>query len=588
MSSRHLLRGRVRPAVAAVALAAAALSTVAATTSTAGARTAGADPDPTQEVNVRVDAAKGRGDELWARVPRFTGGIVIDMHGDSALVSLEYGHIDELRDLPGVTKVTLLSDLAHEDNRSSGETDQPTDPGSLWSVAHNIGADRYWHEGHIGQGVDVAMIDTGVKPSSAFGNRLLNGPDLSFDPAADSDDGYGHGTHLAGIVAGRDASLNVPQTPVPPMKPQDKAAWKAFDNDAKTKFAGIAPGSRIVNVRAGADNGVVDVSQVIAAIDWVVQHKNDTSIDPNLNIRVLNLAYGTDGKQSFRSDPLIAAVANAWRHGIVVVVSAGNDGGTGRGMLDNPAYDPIVLAVGASDSNGNSAKENDTIADFSNNGSTTRQPDLIAPGTSLVSLAAPGSVADTTFPNARVGATLFRGTGTSQAAAVVSGAAALVLSKRPNLTPDEVKAVLTAGSAKIGGSGAPENPTKLKLEALDLGRTAAAISQADKHRLKTQDSAPVLEQGDGSLELARGSYHVGYYDENGVFQPLVGEMTVSGDDWNGSTWRTAAFTSSTWRNEVFDSSTWRGDWAGSTWHVFGWAGSTWRDVSWSSSTWRWA
>ena len=100
--------------------------------------------------------------------------------------------------------------------------------------------------------------------------------------------------------------------------------------------------------------------------------------------------------------------------------------------------------------------------------------------------------------------------------------------------------------------------------------------------------ALVVGLSDFSLELARGTYHVGYYDENGVFRPLVGEMTVSGEDWDGSTWRTAAFTSSTWRNEVFDSSTWRGDWAGSTWRVFGWAGSTWRDVSWSSSTWRWA
>jgi serine protease AprX len=574
----------VRSAVVAVALAAASLSTVAATAVRASASVI----DPAQPVDVRVDAAKGRGDSLWARIPTVVGGTVSDMHGDTALVTVAYGQLGKLRAINGVSKVTLLSDLVKDPLRKNGDPNQPTDPGSLWNVAHNIGADAFWNEGYIGQGVDVAMIDTGVQPSSAFGDRLLEGPDLSFDPAGDGNDGYGHGTHLAGIIAGREDDLAVPNTPVPPVSTLDKAAWKAFDNGAKTKFAGIAPGSRIVNVRAGADNGAVDVSQVIAAIDWVVQHRNDTSIDPHLNIRVLNLAYGTDGTQSFRSDPLIAAVANAWRHGIVVVVSAGNDGGTGHGMLDNPAYDPIVLAAGASDPNGNSAKNNDTIADFSNNGSQSRRPDVIAPGTSLVSLAAPGSFADTTFPNARVGATLFRGTGTSQAAAVVSGAAALVLSKRPNLTPNQVKAVLTAGSAQIAGSGAPENPTTLKLKALDLAGSTAAIALADKHRLKTQNTATVLEKGDGSLELARGSYHIGYTDDNGVFQELVGEKTVTGDAWDGSTWRTAAFDGSTWRDEAFDASTWRGDWMGSTWRALGWAGSTWREVSWSASTWRWA
>ncbi|MDH4076670.1 MAG: S8 family serine peptidase, partial [Acidimicrobiia bacterium] len=236
-----------------------------------------------------------------------------------------------------------------------------------------------------GQGIDVAVIDTGVAPVKNLdsADAVVNGPDLSLDrqlglPTAV--DAYGHGTHLAGIIAGRDA--------------------------------GVAPGSRIVNLKVGAADGAVDVSQVIAAIDWVVTHR----ADPGFNIRVLNLAYGTDGTQSYVDSPLTHAVESAWRAGIVVVVAAGNSGGA----LAMPATDPFVLAVGAADINDPLQTADDVVAPYSAVGTTARRVDLVAPGTSITSLRVPGGYVDTAYPESRFnfgGTTYAKGSGTSQASA---------------------------------------------------------------------------------------------------------------------------------------------------------------------------
>ena len=138
----------------------------------------------------------------------------------------------------------------------------------------------------------------------------------------------------------------------------------------------------------GAAAGIVDVSQVIAAIDWVVEHRND---DPTNPIRVLNLSYGTDGTQNYLTDPLTHAVENAWRAGIVVVAAAGN-GGTATPRLTNPAYDPYVIAVGATDPNGTVGTNDDLLADFSDRGDAsppgrpgrTRPVDRLPPQPRLV------------------------------------------------------------------------------------------------------------------------------------------------------------------------------------------------------------
>ena len=149
----------------------------------------------------------------------------------------------------------------------------------------------------------------------------------------------------------------------------------AGNDGTKRGFRGVAPGAHIVNVKVGATDGTVDVSQVIAAIDWTVQHRND----PGLNIRVISLSYGTDSLQDYQIDPLTTAVESAWRNGIVVVVSGGN-GGTSHPSLTDPATDPYVLAVGAADISGTANKRDDRVADFSSRGNATRSVDVVAPG----------------------------------------------------------------------------------------------------------------------------------------------------------------------------------------------------------------
>ena len=292
---------------------------------------------------------------------------------------------------------------------------------TLDEVRRAIRADWMWGQGYTGDGVGVALVDTGVVPVDGLtSGNVVNGPDLSFESQIDDArylDTFGHGTHMAGIIAGRDAGS--------PLDP--------------TRFQGIAPDAQLTSIKVAAYDGAVDVSQVIAAVDWVVEHRND---DPAHPIRVLNLSYGTDGVQDYQVDPLTHAVENAWRAGIVVVVSGGNDG-FGSGKLNNPAYDPHVIAVGAADDNDTPGViADDVVPDFSSRGDADRRVDVTAPGRSVVSLRDPGSYVDTLFPGARYEDRFFKGSGTSQAAAVVSGAVALLLEQRPGLTPDQVKALL--------------------------------------------------------------------------------------------------------------------------------------------------
>ncbi len=244
---------------------------------------------------------------------------------------------------PAVLSLTQNTPLAPQD----GTYDPAGDMNSMASTTQYSGAASWWDAGYTGAGVDVAVIDTGVAPVEGLSmpGKVIYGPDLSLEsqaPNLTNLDSYGHGTFMAGLIAGHDSDLTAPYSQAP-----------------ATQYRGMAPDARVVSLKVGTADGGTDVSQVIAAISWVVQHAHD----PGMNIRVLNLSYGTNGTQSYLLDPLAYAAEVAWRQGIVVVTSGGNNGyqksAPGAPALTNPAFDPFLIAVGSSNSNGTSRLTDD-------------------------------------------------------------------------------------------------------------------------------------------------------------------------------------------------------------------------------------
>ncbi len=435
--------------------------------------------------------------------------------------------------------------------------------GSMYWVNRQTGAVRYWSDGITGAGVDVALIDTGVAPVDGLRSKgkVINGADLSFD-SQNKDlrymDAYGHGTHLAGIIAGRDDGT---------------ATLSKYDTQ---NFAGMAPGARIVNVKVADAVGAADVSQVIAAIDWVVEHRNDNG----MNIRVITLAYGTDGTQSYKVDPLAHAVERAWHAGIVVVIAAGNDGN--GSVLRNPASDPFVIAVGATENvNRRHSIADDIIPEFSSCGNGDRSPDIVAPGRSIISLRNPGSVADEMNPEARVDSKYFRGSGTSQAAAVVSGAVALLLEERPDMTPDQVKRLLMDSATSMGNAkGICQGDGAISL------RTARKMSTPSE---KEAWQGHTKSTGEGSLEKARGGMHVySRVDWDSDTKPvaLTGEVDIMGNKWDGYTCKSVSSCLSKWDGGTFNGASWTGaSWSGASWSGASWSGASWSGASWSGASW---
>jgi len=428
--------------------------------------------------------------------------------------------------------------------------------GSLYHIAEVVGAHDSHRAGFAGKGVGIALIDTGVTevPGLDTGN-VLHGPDLSFDsqdPELTHKDAYGHGTHVASIMVGRDAAGS-PESYTDP-----------------GRFSGIAPDARLLSVKVGASDGAVDVSQLIAAINWVVAHRDDDG----LNVRVINLSYGTDSLQDSAVDPLAYAVEDAWKHGIVVVAAGGNDGSDER-TLASPARDPYVLAVGADDTQGTVDPADDTVPSWGTRGTNQRHVDVVAPGVSVHGLRVPNGYADERNPSARVGTRFAKASGTSQAAAVVSAEVALLLQENPALTPDQVKRVLMNTATPFDSSNQFRGNGVTNVRRAELANAPSY-----------KQSGQFWSAGTGSLEAARGSAHV----DDGVAE-LRGERDIFGAPWDpqayaaqvadGTIWQGGRWRGATWTGVGWDERTWRG----APWTTPAWSSRTWVDAQWGSRTW---
>ncbi len=371
-----------------------------------------------------------------------------------------------------------------------------------------------------GAGVGVALLDSGAVGLGGLGRpgTLVHGPDFSPE-RSDADlaglDTFGHGTHLAGLIAGHDPLAG---------------------------FHGVAPGARVISVKVAGADGVTSLAQVLLGLNWVREHRDD----PGLNIRVLNLSLGAADEADYRRDILAWAAEQLWKDGIAVVAAAGNKGDA-AGTLDMPAADPYVIAVGATDTQATPDPADDRVAAYSSR-STLRGPDLVAPGSGVVSVRVPGSTLDEEFPAARVGDGYFRGSGTSQAAAVVSGIAARLLAERPSLGNDQLKALLTAGAVDLADPPSADGAGRV-----DAGRSAAlATPSAKQSRQQWPGSLPDLRRLFGKTKQVRGADDVEYDAGPGMW---------SGRRWSGMKW------------------------SGRRWSGMKWSGMKWSGMKWSGAAW---
>jgi serine protease AprX len=450
--------------------------------------------------------------------------------------------------------------------------DPSADAYSMRKTTTFIGARQWWSAGYTGKGVDVALIDSGVSPVKGLdgSNKLAYGPDLSFEsqsPQLRNLDTFGHGTFMAGLIAGNDDPT-------------------AGNDPAASVYRGVAPGARIVSLKVATADGGTDVSQVIAAIDWVVQHRND----PGMNIRVLSLSYGTNSTQKYGIDPLAYAAERAWKAGIVVVAAAGNTGyqrdRSAPGLAD-PAYDPYVIAVGGYDSNGTATTSDDVMGAYSASASvgSAKNPDFVAVGSHVQGLRVPGSYIDQTHPEGLISDRFFRGSGTSEATAIAACAVALILQKYPSATPDAVKRLIAINAKNVPG-------TTTQVQGGGEIALSALASKAPVSWVQTYIDAT----GTGSLELSRGSDHVSMdgvalTGEQDIFghqfdSSAMATLEANGRSWTGGTWNGSAWAGDGWTGTTWDGRSWSGrSWTGRSWSTLSWSGNSWDGRSWSGRSW---
>ena len=373
-----------------------------------------------------------------------------------------------------------------------------------------IRADKVWNSAPYiqGQGIGVAVIDSGINPNGDLYtnmgvNRQIADVRFNSDYNQSPSDGYGHGTHVASIIGGDGSELS-------------------------GKYIGVAPMVNIINVKVSNDDGSAMMKDVVRGLQWVLDNK------ATYNIRVVNLSLNSSVADSYNTDPLDAAVEILWFNGVVVVVSAGNKG---SGAIYPPANDPFVITVGAVDDKGTAALKDDSLASFSAYGNSENgavKPDLVAPGTNIIArLVNQNMGLAGAHPANKVGSQYFRMSGTSMAAPMVSGAAALLLQDEPGLTPDQVKYRLMATANKSWGG---YNAQKAGAGYLDV---SAAIKGTTSDSSNT-GLLPSHLLSTGPEPISWGS--VGW---NSVGWNTVGWNTVG---WNTVGWNTVGWNSDYWGN----------------------------------------
>ncbi|MBI4321242.1 MAG: S8 family serine peptidase [Chloroflexi bacterium] len=412
--------------------------------------------------------------------------------------------------------------------------------GDMVDFTKALNVDEVWGKGVYGSGVNVAVLDSGVAglPHGVDPRRIVASVDM-ITPGASVGDPGGHGTHVAGIIAGKDDD-----------------------------WSGVAPQANIVSVRVIDETGTTRKSTVIQGIQWAIQNRRA------YDIRVLNLSLGGPVVGSYKLDPLAGAVEMAWFSGIVVVASAGNNG-PGAGTISTPGHDPYIITVGAMDMNATVKRSDDILAWFSARGPTVdglNKPDVVAPGRKIVSTRVVGSTLDRLFFDRVVANYYLRLCGTSQAAATVSGVTALMLSANRNLRPDQIKQSLKASASKLNG---------YDVNAVGAGYVDASAAVKGSVDSRRQSARPADGFAIGIYPVIKGRLPLVWKDLN-----FNGGVDSRGTRWSNATWDNAAWDNATWDNLAWGNAAWdNAAWDNASWDNASWDNASWDNASWDNASW---
>jgi serine protease AprX len=415
---------------------------------------------------------------------------------------------------PAVRWMTIDAPVAPTASGSGGSTSTTTaaiDGSKLATVYdQTLNAPKVWSAGVTGKGVGIAVVDTGVndaledfKASSGGGTRVVAKVNTNASAAAYAD-GHGHGTHVAGIAVGNSLT-------------------QSSGSSTRGKYIGVAPGANLVAVRVSDDQGQAYLSDVIEGIEWVIANR------ATYNIRVLNLSLLSTVAESASTSFLDAAVERAWLSGILVVVAAGNLGP--NSAYYPPANDPFVVTVGADDPIGTTSRSDDGMAPWSSYGTTQdgySKPDVVAPGRVIRSnLSTRTNVLATQFPTRIVDTNYIWLSGTSVAAPMVAGVAALAFQQHPEWTNDAVKWLLAGTATKLGGA------QPLPGQGAGLVDAAALVTYAGTPGV-ANSGLPISQQ---------------------LIAPS-GATTYASTSWSTTSWSSTSWSTTSWSTSSWSSTSW--------------------------------
>jgi len=421
-----------------------------------------------------------------------------------------------------------------------------------------------WNAGLDGSEIQVATIDTGAWPHDDLtkaapgvpankGNRLLT---VSTNPqATDAYDHYGHGTHVAGIIAGN-------------------------GYDSGGQYIGVAPNSLLVAVKVSDDLGNANEGDIITGLEWVYQANRH-----GFHIRAVNLSVASTVAQSFDKSAMDAEVEKLWLSGVTVVAAAGNGNGS---VQYAPGNDPFAITVGSIDDNYQTSLAASPMAAWALYGRTQdgfAKPEVVADGSHVVSLLAPGSALSLQHPTNMVGGSYFKMGGTSMAAPQVVGMAALMLQNNPSLSNGRIKRALRHSSVRFGSIAyTPWLGTNGGF--MDVNAVGDLDNGDDNSALVTSQS---FDPGTGNI-LAAGSWY------GGATFPGAPWDSVS---WNSVSWNSVSWNSVSWNNANsntpilvspaaigWNSVSWNSvSWNSVSWNSVSWNSVSWNSVSWNSVSW---